>query len=342
MRISTSWNHQLGVNAMLDQQAKLSDTQLKLSTGKQILSPAEDPAAAVRLMDLEQMTKQTEQYQGNIDMIRQRLALEETNIKDVVDTMFRIRTLTVQGKNDTNTQSDRAAIAAEIDQLNEHLLGIANTKNANGEYIFAGYATDITPFQKGPQFDQQAYPFQGEPPFSYPYYGDRSQRNIQIGPSRQVADGNWGEQVFGTNLLPADIDLTDPTQPKLDPSASPQNLFEIVSKVAALLRDNSPKEVVSTVNGSDWTALDQGLNELDVALERVVAVETTVGARMNVLDRQESINDDYILDLKSVTSDTGDLDYAQAISKFNLQQTSLQAAQQAYTKVHNLSLFNYL
>ena len=54
MRISTSWSHQLGVNAILDQQAKLTETQLKLSTGKKILTPSEDPAAAVRLIDLEQ------------------------------------------------------------------------------------------------------------------------------------------------------------------------------------------------------------------------------------------------------------------------------------------------
>ena len=63
---------------------------------------------------------------------------------------------------------------------------------------------------------------------------------------------------------------------------------------------------------------------------------------MNALDRQESTNDDYILDMQTTKSDIGDLDYAEAISQFNLQNISLQAAQQAYTRVQNLSLFNYL
>ncbi|MGR8931259.1 MAG: flagellar hook-associated protein FlgL [Gammaproteobacteria bacterium] len=322
MRISTSWHQQLGVNAMLDQQAKLSQTQMKLSVGKKILTPSEDPAAAARLLDLDQVTKQTEQYQDNIVMARQRLTLEESNLQSVVDVLHRVRQLTVQGLNDTNTQIDRAAIAAELDELNGHLLGIANTKNANGEYIFAGYATGTQPYRKGPTFDPSLVP--GSPVTSYPYFGDPNQRELQIGPSRFVTDGNFGEQVFGkSDVAATDIAPLDPAQAQV-----PRNLFEIIDKLSVSLRDNAPQDV--------------SLAELDQALDRVVSVETTVGARMHALDRQESTNDDYILDMKTVASEIGDLDYAEAISQFNLQNVSLQAAQQAYTKVQNLSLFNYL
>lgn len=325
MRISTSWNQQLSVNAMLDQQSKLSNTQMKLSTGKQILSPSEDPAAAVRLLDLDQMTKQTEQYQNNIQTARQRLSLEEANIQDVVNTMYRIKQLTVQGLNDSNVQSDRVAIAEELDQLNQHMLGIANSKNANGEYLFSGYATNTQPYAKGDTFVDTNIPPKN-PVYSYPYLGDdygglpdNDKRGIQIGPSRQVADGNYGEQVFGVSQV------TPGVTPSIE---TPGNLFELVSKLSASLRDNEPQDV--------------SLTELDAALDRIVKVETTIGARMNALDRQESINDDYILDLQTAASAVGDLDYAEAISQFNLQQMSLQAAQQAFTKVQNLSLFNYL
>jgi len=338
MRISTSWNHQLGVNAILDQQAKLSETQMKLSTGKKILTPSEDPAAAVRLLDLEQVTKQTEQYQDNIATARQRLTLEETNIQDVVDTLFRIRTLTVQGLNDTNTQPDRAAIAAELDELNEHLLGLANTKNANGEYIFSGYATGTLPYSQGPAFEplKAADGTNINTPaiYSYPYAGDQNQRDIQIGPSRQVADGNFGEQVFDRSYVsPLDVE-------PLDPAKVPNNLFEIVSKISALLKADVPEKEVDQVN--HLNALEEGLGQLDQRLDTAVTVQTTIGARMNALERQEGTNEDYILDMKTVTSEIGDLDFAEAISQFNLQNVSLQAAQQAYTRVQNLSLFNYL
>ena len=263
MRISTSWNHQLGVNAILDQQSKLSETQMKLSTGKKILTPSEDPAAAVRLIDLDQVMKQTQQYQDNIVIARQRLGLEEANIQNVVDAMFRIKELTVQGLNDSNTQSDRTAIAAEIDQLNEHLLGIANTKNANGEYIFAGYAVGTQPYRQGPAFsplkDVDGTDINTPAIFSYPYFGDdygglsgNGKREIQIGPSRYVADGNYGEQVFGASAVSStDVD-------PLDPAKVPQNLFEIVGKISALLKADAPDNDIDPDPVNKLTALEQG------------------------------------------------------------------------------------
>ena len=74
MRISTSWAQQTAVNSMLDQQSRLQQTQMQLSTGKKILTPSDDPAAAARIIDLNQSIKQTEQYQSNINAARQRLS----------------------------------------------------------------------------------------------------------------------------------------------------------------------------------------------------------------------------------------------------------------------------
>jgi flagellar hook-associated protein 3 FlgL len=357
MRISTSWNQQLGVNAILEQQSKLSKTQLQISSGKRIMTPADDPAASVRLIDLDQVTKQTEQYQDNIVMARQRLSLEEANLDDVVNVLNRIKTLTVQGLNDTYSQVDRAAIASELDQLNENLLGLANTKNANGEYIFAGYSTDTKPYQEGPAFNPNIFPIidpAAVPPMhlhvediaSYPYYGDQNQRQLQIGPTRMVTDGNYGEEIFGvSDVTSADADQSSLTysDPLTDDTKVPKNLFEIVGKLAALMRADVPAGTVEqTANNEQLRALDVGLNDIDRALEKVVRVQTTIGARLNALDNQENTNADYILDMQTMSSDVGDLDFAEAISRFNIQNISLQAAQQAFSKVQNLSLFDYL
>jgi flagellar hook-associated protein 3 FlgL len=357
MRISTSWNQQLGVNAILEQQSKLSKTQLQISSGKRIMTPSDDPAASVRLIDLDLVTKKTEQYQDNIVMARQRLSLEEANVEDVVNVLNRIKTLTVQGLNDTYSQVDRSAIASELDQLKEHLLGVANTKNSNGEYIFAGYSTATKPYQKGPAFNPNIFPIVDPatvPPLhlhvediaSYPYYGGNIQRNIQIGPERQVADGNYGEEIFGvSDVTTADADSTSLTytDPLADATKVPKNLFEIVGKLAALMRADVPAGTVEqTANNEQLRALDVGLNDIDRALEKVVRVQTTIGARLNALDNQENTNADYILDMQTMSSDVGDLDFAEAISRFNIQNISLQAAQQAFSKVQNLSLFDYL
>ncbi|MDO9238410.1 MAG: flagellin, partial [Methylicorpusculum sp.] len=84
------------------------------------------------------------------------------------------------------------------------------------------------------------------------------------------------------------------------------------------------------------------LTDLDSALDSFLQARTSVGARLRALDDQESQNDKFIIDTRSTLSATQDLDYAEAISRFNLQQMSLQAAQQAFSQVQRLSLFNYL
>ena len=90
MRISTSWAQQTAVNSILDQQSRLNQTQMQLSTGKKVLTPADDPAAAARIIDLNQGIKQTEQYQSNINTARHRLTMEEGVLQGATDILQRI------------------------------------------------------------------------------------------------------------------------------------------------------------------------------------------------------------------------------------------------------------
>jgi len=306
MRISTSWAQQLGVNSMLAQQARLSQTQMQLSLGKKVLTPSDDPVAATRIIDLNQGIRQAEQYQNNINAARQRLSMEDGVLQGAVDVLHRIKELGVQGLNATNSQNDRIAIAVEMEELNRQLLGLANTRNANGEYLFSGFKTDTPPFSKNSAG-------------GYDYAGDRNRREIQIASDRRITDGDFGEAVFGVPTGAA---------PALGPSGPVGNVFEAIDKFAADLRANAPQ-------GSS-------LDDIAEALEKMLTTEASVGVRLNALDRQEDVNSGHILELQTLLSETEDLDYTEAISRFNLQAVSLQAAQQAYAKVQDLSLFKFL
>lgn len=302
MRVSTAFSHQLSLNSMLKQSAQLNQTQLKLSSGKKILTPSEDPVAAVRILDFKQRIEQTEQYQRNIGTARQRLSLEYISLQSVTDVVFSIRDLALQGLNAINSPSERLAIADELDRLNEQLKGLANTKNANGEYLFAGLASLAAPFEN---IDAAT-----DPPF-YEYVGDNTRRLVKIGDARLISDGDDGASVFGPSV-PGGTD----------------NLLDIVRKMSDEFKDNNPQSAT--------------LGELDVAMDRIASIQSSVGIRLNALDRQEIYNDDSLLNMKTVLSETEDLDWAEAISQFNLQTISLQAAQQTFTTVQRLSLFNYL
>jgi flagellar hook-associated protein 3 FlgL len=71
-------------------------------------------------------------------------------------------------------------------------------------------------------------------------------------------------------------------------------------------------------------------------------MRTEVGSRLTMLDTQDRANDEYELQLETTRSEVRDLDFAEAVGRLNLQLTGLQAAQQAYTRVQGLSLFNFL
>jgi flagellar hook-associated protein 3 FlgL len=308
MRISTSWAQQLGLNAMLDRQAKLSQTQLRLSTGKKLLAPSDDPAAAARIVDLNQSIKQTEQYQSNINVVRQRLSLQDGLLQSAVDVLQRVVELGVQGLNDTYSPSDRNTIATEMDGLKEQLLGIANTRNANGEYLFAGFKTDTEPFTKV-----------SPPGGGFVYAGDSNQRSIQIGTNRRIADGDPGENVFG---VPTGV------SPPSGPSPGMDNVFEAIDKFVADLSNDVPQS--------------SSLDDIYASLNKITTVQSSIGVRLNALDNQEGVNSDFVLTMKTVLSETEDLDYTDAISKYNLQTVALQAAQQAFARVQDLSLFKFL
>ncbi|MFQ5469339.1 MAG: flagellar hook-associated protein FlgL [Gammaproteobacteria bacterium] len=183
MRISTNQMQLNGVSAMLEQSSKLSQTQQQLASGKKFLSPSEDPIATSKVLNLEQSMNITNQYQQNSDIARTRLNNEETVLQSLTSVLDRVRELAVQGNNSTYTNVDRLMFASEIRQRLEDVLTLSNTKDASGEFLFSGYQGNVQPFSV-------------DAVGNYIYSGDDGQRYLQIGPTRQVAVGDNGTDVF--------------------------------------------------------------------------------------------------------------------------------------------------
>jgi flagellar hook-associated protein 3 FlgL len=97
----------------------------------------------------------------------------------------------------------------------------------------------------------------------------------------------------------------------------------------------SDKAIFQQQIGASIADLDQGLN-------RVLSVRAEVGTRLSAIDQATSTRESEAIDLQQLLSDLRDVDYASAISQLNQQYAGLQAAQQAYTKISQLSLFDYL
>jgi flagellar hook-associated protein 3 FlgL len=300
MRIGTLHLFRQGVNSILDQQSQLAGTQLQLASGKRINTPSDDPTGSAQILGLSESVKVTEQYQKNIDYLLSRLNLEDTALGSIGEALQRARELAVQGLNDTNGPDDRSAIAQEIRQLMDEVLGLANRKDANGEYLFGG-------------FQGQTSPFSHDGSGTFSYAGDQGQRQLQVGPARQIADSDSGLDVF--MKIPA-------------VGGGFEDVFSTLYTLATDLEANAPNAA--------------SLNQIDSAMNHLLGFRATVGARLNAVENQETINSALLEQLERTRASIEDLDYAEAASRLSQESFTLQAAQQAFVRVQNLNLFNFL
>lgn len=309
MRIATVTMQNQGVNAILDKQEALSHTEMQLATGRKILRPSEDPVNSSMVLNLKESIAISEQFMRNADMAKSSLSHQEATLEGVTENIQRARELALQGMSDTNSAESRKAIAMELEQIREAVFNLANTRNEQGEYIFAGSKTPTAPG-----------PFKSMDPRTdeVTFDGNSSNRQIQIGVGQKVISRDSGVDIFG-DLASADKD----------------DLFSTLGNMIEWLNPADPAN-------PKVTSSDGLLGNLDKGLDRILAVEARIGARMNMMERHVNVEQGFVDKMKETLSGINDVDYAEAIAQFNIDQVGMQAAQQAYTKIQGLSLFQYI
>ncbi len=183
MRISTMQQFNSGVRSILDNQTANMRTQQQISTGRRVLTPADDPIASTRILQLQQDISLRDQYGKNVTSSRNRLNLEEAILTSITENVGRIRELTVNAGNGSMTQEDRSYIASEISERLDALEDLMNTKDASNTYIFAGF--------KG-----ETEPFQSRPGGGVTYHGDDGERTLEISSSTKIQTNDSGKKLF--------------------------------------------------------------------------------------------------------------------------------------------------
>jgi flagellar hook-associated protein 3 FlgL len=116
-------------------------------------------------------------------------------------------------------------------------------------------------------------------------------------------------------------------------------VFDTILRTAQAMEQGfgNPTEQAAFTN-----AMNRSLLDLDQALENILEVQTSVGARLNAIETQRSINEDVKLQLQTSRSGLVDLDYTDASIRLNQNLLALQAAQQAFVRTSGLNLFALL
>src|SRR5690606_21073213 len=183
IRSSTSQTFNQGTAAILENQSQVATTQLQLSKGTRILKPSDDPLGSSIIINMKSQIETAQQYMANGQMVEARLTAQESALENVSDILGRVRDLTLQGASDTMSQQDRQAIVVEMKQRLQELVGLANTQLSSGDYLFAGFKSNIQPFTKNGTG-------------SVVYNGDQGVQQVNVNTTVRVENGNSGDAVF--------------------------------------------------------------------------------------------------------------------------------------------------
>lgn len=116
---------------------QISDTQISISTGKDIQRPSDDPVGAARVATLRQSQSDTGVWRGNIMLAISLTAQADGVLANASSRLARAQELTVAGANGNLAPADRATIAQELRGIADDLDSYATTTSSLGQPLFA-------------------------------------------------------------------------------------------------------------------------------------------------------------------------------------------------------------
>lgn len=182
MRITTNMMYDMGVARLADQQSALSKTQQQVATGRKILTPADDPSGAANALQVSQADGLVMQHAENRNLARNSLGIEDGVLQSVSDLMQAIKTTVIGAGNGTLGNAERGFMASELRGQLDQLIGLANSTDGNGNYLFSGFQSHTVPFARSGS--------------TVSYAGDNGMRALQVSGERQMAVGDSGQALF--------------------------------------------------------------------------------------------------------------------------------------------------
>lgn len=321
MRVSTSMIFNNGTIGIQNRQSDLYKVQNQLSTGRRVLTPEDDPIGASEALQVSQAKAVNSRFLDNQANASSKLAFLESTLGSVGDELQNVYERAIQAGNGTYSPEQKIMIAEELKRRMENMIGLANTRDGGGQYIFAGNKTATVPFEvnvaaTGPYDHLSSY---------LAYNGDSGRQTLQVTSSQEMATSDNGQSVF--------LEMRD-----VNNNVVARSMFDALQNMTEILDGTQ-----TFATQADYqTAYETSLKDLQTSLDHVSTIRASVGARMQSLESLSSAGEDsgYLYDVR--LSELQDLDYSEAISRFSRYQLQLEAAQLSFKQSSQLSLFNIL
>ena len=304
MRISTNTIYQSGISKISALQSDQTKLQQQISTGKRIASPSDDPVAAARALSLSHAQEVNAKFADTRKTAQTKLGTIESNLTSVTNLLVAAQSSLVAAGNGAYSNQERVSMATEFNDSLQALIGMANAKDAYGNYLYAGYQTATQPFVASTAGAN--------------YQGDNGQQLLQVDSERQMAVNVSGDNLF---------------------KAGGNDIFATLSSLVSLL--NTPV-TDATSQAALTSGLATAMSSLSSSVDNVLNIRASVGNKLNELDALDIAGSDRDLQYSKSLSDIQDTDYASALSDLAKQQTIMEAAQKSFVSMTSLSLFKLI
>ncbi|MCX7193994.1 MAG: flagellar hook-associated protein FlgL [Proteobacteria bacterium] len=182
MRISSNTIFANNVTLLNQQQTQLAQTQQQVASGMQLTNASVNPVAYTQAMEVTQSTAINTQQSASGTAALNSVSLEESTLQGVTSLLQNVRTTALSAGNGSLNASDRATLATALSGQLQQLMGLANSTDSTGSYMFSGFQSQTTPFVSTPA--------------GVSYFGDNGQSTMQVAGGRQIAVNDSGADVF--------------------------------------------------------------------------------------------------------------------------------------------------
>lgn len=305
----------------------------QISSGKRINTPSDDPLGLSSVLTSRTELNMFDQYGKAITYATGWLNVMESLVQDTDDLLARASEIAVQQDSSTATDETREGAAQEIKQIRSMLLSNASAKYGN-KYIFSGTRTQTQPylFVDAEKLGADVNTVADLPPAATE--GDAAFVTT-LGKMYVFNEGQWKSVYQGNDsTISLQISRTSTVQTNIPGSSVFSNQAGDASmtllRLEKALRDNDVDGIRTAISNIESSSVIVNNN---LAL---------IGANLNKLEHMKTVLDSSTLDTKESISNIEDLDYAEAITSLQNQQTIYQATLKSASMITGLSLVDYI
>lgn len=182
MRISTQQYFDTSAAKYSNNYAGVVKAQGQADSGVRVQTAADDPVAAQRLLMLQQQKDMLAQSTGNVTSLQSSLTNEESILSAINTALEAGKSLALEAGGVTS-DADRKSIAVSVAALEDQVLGLLNSKDAAGNYLFSGSKTQTPPYSRNSDG-------------TYTYQGDENELSLQLSETLSVRAGDTGKTIL--------------------------------------------------------------------------------------------------------------------------------------------------